>query len=62
MAEASSVYDAVPLQHGASTNIRVIEILDEAGPQGLICCYFHTISLRNKTGDAIVHSTVIYLG
>jgi len=45
----SSVYDTVPLQHGASTNIRVLEILDATEPHSLIRCKFHTISLSNAT-------------
>jgi hypothetical protein len=46
----NDIYDAVPLAHGTSTNIRVIEILDSpAGntpwADSLIFCQFHTISL-----------------
>jgi hypothetical protein len=41
------IYDAVPLAHGTSTNIRVIEILDSPAGEtdSLIACKFHTTSL-----------------
>jgi len=50
-ADMDSIYDSVPLEHGASTNIRVIEILDGTQPLepsagALVSCKFHTISLE----------------
>jgi len=50
-ADMDSIYDSVPLEHGASTNIRVIEILDGTQPMessagALVSCKFHTISLE----------------
>jgi hypothetical protein len=52
------IYDAVPLAHGTSTNIRVIEILDSPAGEtdSLIACKFHTTSLN----DAPAYTALSY--
>lgn len=50
-----SVYEAVPLDHGASTNIRVIEVLDGADTD-VISIRFHTISM----GDGAPYKVLSY--
>lgn len=54
----SSIYDAVPLEHGTSTNIRVIEILHNVNGEdpNLISCKLHTISLE----DSPVYAALSY--
>jgi hypothetical protein len=44
------IYNLVPLDDGVSTNIRVIEILDDdtEDSRGPICCKFHRISLDDS--------------
>lgn len=51
MGTYGSIHESVPLKHGASTRIRVVEILqrDEADLDSLIRCWLHVIALEDAS-------------